>query len=251
VSVAYTGGPAPNEQLGRTDNGNVGLAERWLAVAGGSGLALYGLVRRGPVGLGLAIVGGGLVYHGAAGRSPFYQALGINRANTHSGSRASVRHLEGTRVERSVTINRPAADLFQFWRAFENLPRIMKHLESVQAVDEQRSHWVASGPAGRRVKWDAEIVREVPNELIAWRSLHGSDIASAGSVRFRSAGAGRGTGVRVELSYDPPAGPLGAAIAAAFREEPGQRVHDDLLRFKEMMEAGEIATIDGQSSGRR
>jgi uncharacterized membrane protein len=135
-----------------------------------------------------------------------------------------------------VLVNRPAHELYQFWRNFENLPRFMDHLESVTVIDENQSHWVAKAPAGTRVEWNAAIHNEIEDELIAWRSLPGADVNNAGSVHFTPAGEGR-TEVRVVLSYEPPAGKMGAAIAKLLGEEPSQQVEDDLRRFKQVMEA--------------
>ena len=122
-----------------------------------------------------------------------------------------------------MTINRTPWDLYQFWRNFENLPRFMKHLKSVKVLDEKRSHWVAKAPAGRTVEWDAEIINDEPNALIAWRSLGGADVDNAGSVRFVPGPEGRGTEVRVVIDYIPPAGRVGKWVAEALRQEPRQR----------------------------
>ncbi len=150
----------------------------------------------------------------------------------------------GKRRAQTVTILRPVDEVYAFWRDFENLPRFMRHLESVHVLDERRSHWVTRAPAGRTVEWDAEIVEDRPNELISWRSLDGSDVDNAGTVRFRRAPGDRGTEVLVELRYDPPAGKLGAMVAKLFREEPGQQVEEDLRRFKQVMETGDIVVSD-------
>ncbi len=125
----------------------------------------------------------------------------------------------------------------------------MLHLQSVQATDATHSHWVVRGPMGSRIEWDAEIFNEKPGELIAWRSVEGSEIDNAGSVRFQKAPADRGTVVTVELNYEPPGGRIGASIAWLFGEEPRIQIEDDLRRFKEIMEAGEIASVDGQPKG--
>jgi uncharacterized membrane protein len=135
-------------------------------------------------------------------------------------------------------------EVYGFWRDFANLPRFMRHLESVQVHDDGRSHWVAKAPAGRTVEWDAETTEDRPNELIAWRSLPGADVRNSGSVAFAPAPGGRGTEVRVTLEYDPPLGKLGSKIAMLFREEPGQQVYDDLRHFKQVMETGEIVFSD-------
>src|ERR1043165_315096 len=148
-------------------------------------------------------------------------------------------------VQHSLVINAAPQELYQFWHNFENLPNIMKHLESVRVTDERRSHWVAKAPAGTSVEWDAEITEDRPNELIAWRSLEGSDVDNSGSVRFEPAPGGRGTIVRVEINYTPPGGALGSLVAKLFGEEPGQQAQESLRAFKQLMETGELAVSDG------
>jgi uncharacterized membrane protein len=155
----------------------------------------------------------------------------------------------GTRVERNVTINKPPDVLYRFWRNFENLPLIMNHLESVRVVDDKRSHWVAKGPAGTNIEWDSELTKEIENEQLDWQSLRGSQVTNLGSVLFKQAPDNRGTEVKVIFGYDPPGGSIGAAFAKLFGEEPSQQVADDLRRFKQLMETGEIATVKGQPSG--
>jgi uncharacterized membrane protein len=149
-----------------------------------------------------------------------------------------VRRGEGVRVDERIVLNRPRSEVYRFWRDLENLPRFMDHLEAVTVLDEERSHWVAKGPAGSRVEWDAVIHNEIPNELIAWRSLEGSEVDNAGSVHFSPTETGD-TEVRVVLRYDPPAGRLGAAVARLFGEDPSRQVADDLRRLKQVVEAGE------------
>jgi uncharacterized membrane protein len=168
-----------------------------------------------------------------------YKTLGINTANQGKSAVASVGHLQGIKVEKSVTVDRPREELFRFWRNLENLPRFMNHLESVRQIDDRRSHWVARAPAGATVEWDAEIYNEKENRLIAWRSLENSDINHAGSVRFEEGPNGRGTEVKVVINYQAPAGKLGTAVARLFGEEPEGQLEDDLPRFKQLMEAGE------------
>ena len=152
-------------------------------------------------------------------------------------------------VRKSIQINRPAQEIYRFWRKLENLPRFMSGLESVREADGRRSHWVAIGPAGKRVEWDAEIVLEEENQRIEWRSLAGSDIDHRGAVRFAAAPGGRGSFVKVEMVYDPPGGWFGG-IAKLFGRAPEQQIHEDLHRLKELMETGEIITTRGQPSGR-
>ena len=147
-------------------------------------------------------------------------------------------------VTKAITVNRPREEVYRFWRNFENLPQFMSHLESVQVIDDRRSHWKAKAPAGKSVEWDAQITQDTPGELIAWESLEGADVANAGSVRFTDAPGGRGTQITVQMRYDPPAGALGAMVAKLFGEEPGQQVDGDLRRFKQVMETGEVVHSD-------
>ncbi|MCU1227869.1 MAG: cyclase/dehydrase [Acidobacteria bacterium] len=222
-------------------NPNVSNPERWLSVVAGAAIATYGLTRRNISGIVLAAVGSGLVWRGASGHCSVYESLGISTASDGSATNddhVSVPYGRGIRVEETVTIDAPADRLFAFWRNFENLPRFMEHLKSVTVIDDKRSHWVAKGPAGSDAEWDAVIINEVPNELIGWRSVDGSQVDNAGSVHFSSAANGRGTIVKVVLRYDPPAGKVGAAIAKLFGEDPAHQVTEELRTFKQLMETG-------------
>jgi len=198
----------------------------------------------------MAAVGGFMVFRGATGHCNVYQALGMH-TDHRRGRNRGVPYELGIRVDKSVTINKPRAEVYRFWRNFENLPRFMRHLESVTEVDNRHSHWVAKAPAGRTVEWEAEIINEVENQLIAWQSLENSTVENAGSVHFEDAPGGRGTVVRIELQYNPPGGTLGAIVAKLFGEEPNQQIGEDLWRFKNLMEAGEIPTTEGQPHGER
>jgi uncharacterized membrane protein len=157
---------------------------------------------------------------------------------------------QSLRVAKTISIDRAPEDLYNFWRRFEQLGEIMGHLESVEAISGNRWHWVAKAPAGKTVEWDAEVTDDVPNHLIAWKSLPGADVDNWGVVRFEPSSGGRGTTVRVELEYRPPAGVVGATIAKLFGESPEQQISVDLRRFKQLMETGEIARTDGQPAGR-
>lgn len=223
---------------------NISEYERAISLFGGPSLALLGLSRRSLGGLALAAAGGLLFYRGLTGQCKVYRALGVSTA-------ASQEQAGPLQVEQSIQINRPAAEIYQFWHNFENLPQFMKHLESVRTLGDGRSHWVATGPAGSTVEWDAELTEDQPNQLIAWRSLPGAQVDSAGSVRFEPAPGGRGTLVRVSFSYNPPAGVLGAAVASLFGEAPGQQVEGDLRRLRSVLEAGEVPTTAGQPAGER
>jgi uncharacterized membrane protein len=155
----------------------------------------------------------------------------------------------GVKISQSITVYKEPSELFRFWRNFENLPRVMRHLQSVTVIGDSKSHWVASAPFGKTVEWDAEVYTERQDELIGWRSLEGSQVDTIGSVQFRRAPGDRGTEVTVTLKYDPPAGKLGAVIAALFGESAEHQVQEDLRRLKQIMEAGEAATVEGQPRG--
>ncbi len=233
---------------------NISEIERWGSSIGGGALAVYGisrlLTRRSIGGAVLALVGGALVYRGTTGHCEMYRSFGINTSESSDNPNVSVRGGKGFKVEKSVTINKSPEELYRFWRNFENLPRFMNHLEAVSVTGQNRSHWTAKAPAGMTVEWDAEVYNEKENELIAWRSLEGADVDNAGSVRFEADPSGRGTVVRVALKYDPPGGSLGKIVAKLFGEAPDQQVEEDLRRFKQLMEAGEVPTTEGQPSGR-
>jgi len=145
------------------------------------------------------------------------------------------------RVERAVMIDRPAEEIFRFWREVENLPRVMKHLKKVEKLDDRRSHWSARAPANLDGEWDSEIINEVENEMIAWQSLEGSEVSSAGSVHFKPGPDGCGTEVKVILRYDPPAGVLGAKFAQLFGQHPSEQIGEGLSRLKELMETGHVS----------
>jgi uncharacterized membrane protein len=242
----------------RTSRVNVGRFERYLSMVAGGALAAYALKRRSVPGGTAALAGAALLYRGATGHCDVYQALGVNRAGQHgtgttadfgSDTRQQLSGRAGIHVEESVTINKPVSEVYRFWRNFENLPKFMKHLESVSTREGGISHWVARGPAGMNVEWDARIINEIDNKLIGWQSLEGSMVSTAGSVNFRE--TDRGTDLRVHLQYNPPAGKLGAAVARWFGEEPTIQIHEDLRRFKQLMETGEIPTTEGQPRGGR
>jgi uncharacterized membrane protein len=230
---------------------NVNEVERWASVIGGGALVLYGLTRGTLGGVTLALGGGGLLYRGISGHCDLYEAIGFSTAgDAAENPNVTVRAGHGIKVEKSLTINRTPAELYRYWRNFENLPRIMSHVEEVRGHDPIYSHWIVRGPAGTSVEWDAMVYNDKENELIAWRSLEGADVDNAGSVHFVPAPGGRGTEVRVSLKYDPPAGVVGATVAKLFGENPEQQIEEDLRRFKQVMEAGEVPTTEGQPSGR-
>jgi uncharacterized membrane protein len=180
--------------------------------------------------------------------------VGITATDLYAAWRLSLtsrhrREHQPIEVRAAITVNRPRNEVYEFWRDLQNLPRFMIHVESVEVSGDGRSHWQASGPAGTTVEWDARITDEVPNELIAWGSLEGSQVRNGGRVRFDDAPGDRGTEVRLELEYEALGGPLGALVAKLFGEEPRQQVGDDLRRFKQVMETGEIVRSDGTPEG--
>lgn len=228
---------------------NVGEVERWASALGGAVLAAYGIHQRSAAGVMIAASGGILIARGATGYCPMYAAAGVDTAATDT--RVALAGSRGVLVEQAATINRPVEELYRFWRNFENLPRFMQHLVSVEQVDERRSHWVAQAPGGRTVEWDAEIINEIPNQLIGWRTLDRADVISAGSVRFVSAGPERGTEVHVRLQYEPPGGKVGAVVAWMLGQDPNHTIKEDLRRFKQLLETGEVPTTAGQSRGKQ
>jgi uncharacterized membrane protein len=223
-----------------TGRGNVGKTERLISGVAGAALLLltFRARRLRPF---LFPVATGLIAKALKGQEGKAARAGVgSRGGDRTSPVASVGRGEGIKVEESVTINRPVLEVYRFWRNFENLPRFMDHLEAVTVIDDVRSHWVAKGPAGTRVEWDAIIHNEVDDELIAWRSLPGSEVNNAGSVHFTPTPDGTGTDVRVVLSYEPPAGKVGAAVAKLLGEEPSKQVADDLRRFKQVMDSGDV-----------
>lgn len=228
---------------------NVGDVERFASVVGGGLMLLSALQRRPLEGLLLGGLGTALIYRGLTGHCECYKALGISTANDE-GRVTSVPAQYGFKYEKSLVINRSANDLFDFWRDLKNLPRIMPHLTSVNEIGGDLSHWVATGPLGMEVEWDAEIYIEDPGRMIAWRSLPGGDVDTAGSVHFVEHGAGRGTEVRVLLKYNPPLGKVGANLAWLLEGGVEREIDDDLRRFRHMMETGEFSRSRGQVAGR-
>ena len=228
---------------------NVGEVERIVAGVCGAGLVMLALTRKHTSSLVAGILGGGaLIARSATGYCPMYDALGIQQARLGKAQPHDFQD-DGIHVQIATTIDKTPEELYRFWRNFENLPRFMAHLESVKVLDDRRSHWVAKAPMGKTVEWDAEIINEERDRLIAWRSLEGADVDNAGSVRFVEAPEGRGTEVRVTVDYLPPAGRIGQFVAKLFGEEPEIQIREDLRRFKRLMETGEIPTTEGQPQG--
>jgi len=169
----------------------------------------------------------------------------LQRESARAGGLGAARGRRRVRIAQAITVNRAIEQVYQFWHDFENFPRFMRHLEAVQHLGGGRSRWRAKAPAGATVEWVAQIIEERENEYISWRSVEGSDIQNSGTVTFERAPGARGTEVHVELEYSPPAGALGRGIAWLFGEEPELQIRDDLRRFKQLLETGEIPLSDG------
>ncbi len=220
---------------------NISDWERAISIAAGGALVAYAVSRSRRDGAAVspmtATTATGLIARGLTGYCPVSATIGRNRS--HSDTRAALGGGRGIHVHESVTIGRPAGELFRFWRDFSNLPRFMDHLEDVTIVSSTRSVWTAKAPAGMTVKWEADVINEIEGELIGWQSTANADVATAGSVRFVPSNDGA-TEIIVHLQYEPPAGKLGSLVASIFGEEPSQQIRSDLRRLKMMLETGDV-----------
>lgn len=233
---------SPDLQTGLKGSGfeNVGYEERIVSALLGGGMVLYGLKgRSGVIGSMTALMGIALLNRAASGYCPAYHAMGIgtrDRSDTSLLGRPKVHTDRAIKIQQSMTIQRSARDLYRYWRHVENLPKVMSHLHSVVAMNEHQSHWIAKTlPHAQEIEWDAEIINEVDHERIGWRTLKGALVEHAGSVVFEAIGEAT-TNVTVTLQYDPPGGPLGAALASLFGQDPAKTIGEDLARFKDVME---------------
>ena len=202
-----------------------------------------------PLGLGVGLAAAAAAIVATVSK----RARGLRAAATFGGVAAlgvMARRRDGGRpaqTTQTITVNKPVAEVYRFWRDLDNLPRFMRHLQAVDVIDETRSHWTAEGPGGAVLEWDAEIVEDVPNERIAWRSVGHPDVENRGAVFFEAAPGGRGTEVRVEMSHRPPGGALVERVAKLVRQSPEQKVEDDLRAFKQVMETGEVLLSDASA----
>lgn len=225
---------------------NLGDMQRLVSALLGGGFLISGLPRRSWAGAGLTMIGAALLHRGFSGYCALFDSLGLDTngdgSSTNSLGRRKVNTGRAAKIERTIEINRPPAELYRFWRSLENLPRVMSYLDSVQVINDRLSHWAVKTMAGApSVEWDAEIINDIENERIAWRSLHGADVDHAGSVEFDPTGNGKRTKLIVTLQYAPPAGRIGTTVAELFGEDPEYKIAQDLQRFKESMEAGAYA----------
>jgi uncharacterized membrane protein len=230
---------------------NSSVDERTVSLVGGVGLITLALWRRGSLSLPALLTGAGLIYQSITGNHLLNHILNRNSAVKSNPAQVSVPHQQGVHVSCAVTINQPVQDLYYFWRDPTNLPQVMTYVHSVQPIGENRTHWTLKLPGRGTVEFDSEVFTDTPNEVISWRSLPGSELENAGSVRFRSAPAGRGTEVHLTVEFVPPGGLLGQAALKLFGDVPNQYVAQYLRDFKQMMETGEKATTEGQTSGRK
>lgn len=210
---------------------NVTRPERVLSAVGGAALTLVGLRQSGIGGLLTTLAGGALLFRGASGFCPVNQAMGRDNVKGEDISMDIIK---------TITVERPRTEVYQFWRMLENLPRFMEHLESVRQDGPQRSHWKANIPGGLgTIAWDADIIQEKENELIVWKSLPNSDVDNAGEVRFSDSPDGHGTIVQAVISYSPPAGSIGGLAAKMMNPMFKNMVEKDLRYFKRYMETGQ------------
>ncbi len=228
-TMSQGAGIYPSRPSRRVCSSRFAGVRRWGALLGGSSLAVLGLTRRSKTGVALAAAGGALALLG----------LRVDARPRKFTSRGS------------VVVNCSPEEAYRFWRDFENLPRFMRHLESVVVSDDRTSTWVAIGPLGRRVRWRAEITSERPRQSISWRSLPGSDLSTSGSVEFQAATGNRGTLIRASLRFHPPAGIVGKKLATMLGKSPDFLIQQDLRRLKALLETGEIPTTQGQPHGPR
>ena len=226
---------------------NIGTLERLASGMIGAWMVGRWLARLSPTGLILAGTGVALVYRAATGRSRLYRKLHISGSASERRPSASIPYQTGVKVQAAVTVVRPPDELYRFWRNPENLPNFMEQVQAVTQTGANRSHWLAQGPLGRTVEWDAEVINDQSNALISWQSLPGSQIANAGSVSFTSRKDGRATRVKLVLEYKPVGGPLGAVAAALLGKNPRHQIVRDLRRFKQLMEVDVVDRLHSAS----
>jgi uncharacterized membrane protein len=210
--------------------------ERWCTLATATALITFGISRRTPAALWLAIAAAPLAYRGVKGDWPHFR----NGSARHGDTRVALAGDRGIHVREAVRLEKPLAEVYRFWRDLQNLPRFMTHLERVTDLGNGRSHWQARGPANVKIEWEAEIINEVEGKVIGWRSLPGSDVVTAGSVNFSSPRGGRSTQLSVHLQYDPPAGRAGNLLGTVLGRNPERMIREDLRHLKQLLEAGEI-----------
>jgi uncharacterized membrane protein len=211
---------------------NVAQWERVASGVGGGLLILKGLDHGGVAGLGLLGAGAALVYRGISGNCSLYRELGINTAD-HQDS------FKGVKFDAAVTINKPRDEVYRRYRNFTQHSQFSNTIIAVNEAGEGCTHWTVAGPFGRTLAWDAEIITDRPGEICSWRSTEQSSVRNAGSVRFSDAPGDRGTEVEVTMSFEPPMGPAGRAVARLLQGFPAEWAQQELMRFKRWMETGQ------------
>lgn len=230
--------------LPRTNYRSSVKSRLWCGLGGGA-LILYGLSKKSMFGGILSVIGADLLVSGASGHQlGSFAGLVFPRLTT-----GAIPHQLGVQVRRSICVGVEPEKAYAFIRDVQNMPKFMKHVESVTALDGNRSHWVVRGPGNMSVSWDSRIINEVPNELIAWRSEPCAQIENAGSIWFEKAPKNLGTIIRVTLQFLPPGGAMATLVAKLFGKDPERQVDGDLKRLKQLLETGEIATTEGQPVG--
>ncbi len=230
---------------------NVGPLERAASILAAGFLTQRCMKTKGMVGVALALGAGELMRRGVTGHCyarDYARDWAMREAPT--ASQPVIAYKAGEIIEDVVTVRRNTEDLYSFWRKLSNLPQFMVRVEAVKEIDGVRSHWMVRGPAGYRLEWDAEVFRDEPNELIAWRTVGNADIVSVGCVTFKPVAGNRGTEVRVKLQYNPPGGKAVSTLARLLGNAPAFEVRRDLMQFRQLMECGEVISTDGQTSGR-
>ncbi len=227
------------EGLERAKAGVV-LTKRLAGVAGGAFLVARGLRSKSLRGAAMALVGTDLVYQNVRGEGHLYDAV----LGWFDGSPRGLPYGRGVKVKESIVVRKPANELYRIWRDFETLPVFMPHLESVEAIDDKRSHWILKAPADSAIEWDAEVIADRKGELIGWRSANGGVVAHAGSVRFEELADGLSTRVVVALQYNPVGGEGGVAAARLLGSDPKRRIREDLRRFREFSESVDLQVLD-------
>lgn len=233
---------------------NIGDFQRMLSAIVGIALLARGVSHRNWTGTASTMIGGGLLYRAISGYCPVFGAMAVDMSDDNQAGRPSDTNRLGrrkvhtdraTKIQKAIEINRPANEIYRFWRSLDNLPLIMNHLDSVRVIDDRRSHWVMKTvPGVPKVEWDAEIINDVENQRIGWRSLNGADVDHTGSVEFKPTGDGQRTWLTVRMQYEPPGGRIGATMAKWLGADPDMKIGVDLQRFKEQMETGVFDQAD-------
>lgn len=247
--ISTVGRSAPPARVGSPSGirPNVGDEGRVASLVAGLGLTFYGLHRGSWIGAASFLVGASLLHRGWTGYCALYEQLGIDSTGKPQ-DRPGVRAQHGRKIVAKIEVNRDRRDVYDFWRNFQNLPRVMRHLKAVAPIDGTRSRWTAYAPLGQTLSWEAEIINERYDEMIAWQSVPGSQVATAGSVHLDDSSSGKGTEITITLKYDPPGGHLADRIAHLLGQSLEDELKSDLHAFKKSLESDEWPIADDQPS---